>query len=55
MPVDPVCGIELDEDMQEIDTWILNTSYAYAARNYMGHIIVASRNGLEIINLNATQ
>ena len=47
--------LELDENMQEVDSWIINTSYAYAARNYMGHIIVASRNGLEIINLNATQ
>ncbi|RMZ49425.1 hypothetical protein EB821_02475 [Candidatus Marinimicrobia bacterium PRS2] len=47
--------LELDENMQEVDSWILNTSYAYAARNYMGHIIVATRNGLEIINLNNSQ
>jgi len=50
-----VVVIELDENMQEVDSWILNTSYAYAARNYMGHIIVATRNGLEIINLNNSQ
>ena len=47
--------IELDESMQEVETWVINTSYAYAARNYMGHIIVATRNGLEIINLNKSQ
>jgi len=50
-----VVVIELNEDMQEIDTWILNTSYAYAARNYMGNTIVATRKGLEIINLNNSQ
>ena len=50
-----VVVIELNEDMQEIDTWILNTSYAYAARNYMGSIIVATRKGLEIITLNNNQ
>ena len=50
-----VVVIELDENMQEVDSWILNTSYAYAARNYRGHIIVATRNGLEIINLNNSQ
>jgi hypothetical protein len=50
-----VVVIELNEDMQEIDTWILNTSYAYAARNYMGNIIVATRKGLEIITLNINQ
>ena len=47
--------LELDERIRVIDSWLINTGYAYAARNYMGHIIVASRNGLEIINLNATQ
>ena len=47
--------LELDERIRVIDSWIINTGYAYVARNYMGHIIVASRNGLEIINLNATQ
>ena len=50
-----VVVIKLDENMQEVDSWILNTSYAYAARNYMGYIIVATRNGLEIINLNNSQ
>jgi len=50
-----VVVIELDENMQEIDTWVINTNYAYAARNYMGYIIVATRKGLEIINLNNTQ
>jgi len=50
-----VVVIELDENMQEVDTWVINTNYAYAARNYMGFIIVATRNGLEIINLNNSQ
>ena len=50
-----VVVIELDENMQEIETWVINTSYAYAARNYMGHIIVAARNCLEIIDLNTIQ
>ena len=50
-----VVVLELDEYMQEVDSWVLNTSYAYAARNYMGNIIVATRKGLEIINLNSNQ
>jgi len=50
-----VVVIELDENMQEVDTWVINTNYAYAARNYMGFIIVATRKGLEIINLNNSQ
>ena len=50
-----VVVVELDENMQEIDSWVLNTSYAYAARNYMGNIIVATRKGLEIITLNINQ
>jgi len=47
--------IKLNENMQEVDSWVLNTSYAYAARNYMGNIIVATRKGLEIIILNNNQ
>ena len=50
-----VVVLELDGNMQEDVSWILNTSYAYAARNYMGNIIVATRNGLEIITLNNNQ
>ena len=50
-----VVVLELDGNMMEVDSWILNTSYAYAARNYMGNIIVATRKGLEIINLNNSQ
>ena len=50
-----VVVLELDGDMQEVDSWVLNTSYAYAARNYMGNIIVATRKGLEIITLNINQ
>jgi len=50
-----VVVLELDGDMQEVDSWVLNTSYAYAARNYMGNIIVATRKGLEIITLNNNQ
>ena len=47
-----VVVIKLNENMQEVDSWVLNTSYAYAARNYMGSIIVATRKGIEIITLN---
>ena len=50
-----VVVIALDESMQEVETWVINTSYAYAARNYMGNIIVATRKGLEIITLNNNQ
>ena len=50
-----VVVLKLDEYMQEVDSWVLNTSYAHAARNYMGSIIVATRKGLEIINLNNSQ
>ena len=50
-----VVVIELNENMQEVDSWIINTSYAYAARNYIGNIIVATRKGLEIIKLNINQ
>jgi hypothetical protein len=50
-----VVVIELDESMQEVETWVINTSYAYAARNYMGNIIVATRKGLEVITLNNNQ
>ena len=50
-----VVVLELDGNMQEVDSWVLNTSYAYAARNYMGSIIVATRKGLEIITLNNNQ
>ena len=50
-----VVVIKLNENMQEVDSWVLNTSYAYAARNYMGNIIVATRKGLEIITLNNNQ
>ena len=50
-----VVVLELDGNMQEVDSWVLNTSYAYAARNYMGNIIVATRKGLEIITLNINQ
>ena len=47
-----VVVLELDGNMMEVDSWILNTSYAYAARNYMGNIIVATRKRLEITALN---
>ena len=50
-----VVVLELDGNMQEDVSWILNTSYAYAARNYMGNIIVATRKGLDIITLNNNQ
>jgi len=50
-----VVVLELDGNMQEIDSWVINTSYAYAARNYMGNTIVATRKGLEIITLNNDQ
>ena len=50
-----VVVVELNENMQEIDSWVLNTSYAYAARNYRGNIIVATRKGLDIITLNNNQ
>jgi len=50
-----VVVLELDGNMQEVDSWVLNTSYAYATRNYMGNIIVATRKGLEIITLNINQ
>lgn len=50
-----VVVLELDEIMKEVDSWIINTNYAYAARNYLGNIIVATRTGLEIIGLNNTQ
>ena len=50
-----VVVLELDGNMMEVDSWVLNTSYAYAARNYMGNIIVATRKGLEIITLNNNQ
>jgi hypothetical protein len=50
-----VVVVELDGNMQEVNSWVLNTSYAYAARNYRGNIIVATRKGLEIITLNINQ
>ncbi len=50
-----VAVVELDGNMQEVNSWVLNTSYAYAARNYRGNIIVATRKGLEIITLNINQ
>jgi len=50
-----VVVLELDGNMQEVDSWILTTSYAYAARSYRGNIIVATRKGLEIITLNINQ
>ena len=50
-----VVVLELDGNMMEVDSWVLNTSYAHAARNYMGNIIVATRKGLEIIILNNNQ
>ncbi|MBC8256134.1 MAG: hypothetical protein H8E85_02355 [Candidatus Marinimicrobia bacterium] len=50
-----VVVLELDDNMQEVESWILNTGYAYSSRNYLGNIIVATRNGLEIINLKNNQ
>ena len=50
-----VVVVELDGNMQEVNSWVLNASYAYAARNYRGNIIVATRKGLEIITLNINQ
>jgi len=50
-----VVVLELDENLVETNSWILNTNYAYAACNYMDQVIVATRNGLEIIDLSITQ
>ena len=54
------CGFQgvvvftLDNNMGIQDSWILTTSYAYAARDYNKHILVCTRNGIEILINNET-
>ena len=42
---------DLDRDMNITSSWVLNTSYAYTAKYYNGHALVATREGIEIIKV----
>ena len=41
-----VLVFELDENMNISNSWVLTTSYAYAARDYNGHVLDAMKNGI---------
>ena len=42
---------ELDSAMHIINSWVLNTSFAYTANYYNGHALIATREGIEIIKV----
>ncbi len=46
-----VLVFELEENMNIVNSWVLTTSYAYTARDYNGHVLVSTRNGIEIISI----
>ena len=46
-----VVVLKLDNYMNAINSWVLNTAYAYTARDYNGHILVATRNGIEMFKI----
>ena len=46
-----VVVFELDNDMNIDNTWVLSTSYAYTARDYNDHVLISTRNGIEIIKI----
>ena len=55
----PKCDkkFELDQNLNRGSSWVLGSSYSYAARNYKhtefgsDHILISTRNGIEIFNL----
>ena len=42
---------ELDNAMNITNSWLLNTSYAYTSRYYDKNVLVATREGVEIFNI----
>ena len=46
-----VVVLQLDENMNIDNSWVLTSSYAYAARKYNDHVLVSTRDGIEMFNI----
>ena len=44
-----VIVLELDENVDIVNSWIINSSYAYSARIYNRSIIIVTRKGIETV------
>ena len=39
--------MQLDNEMNEVNSWLISSSYAYSSRYYKGYILVSTKNGIE--------